>query len=199
MSADWTGTSSRQNLDDLLVEAPIGRHIAQLHKDRQTLTESVCEFAAAGLRRTDSVIMIAAAFHTERYLHRLREEGLDPRELQESGQLVVRDSQELLGRFMRHGMPRWDAFQETLVPIIGSVQASGRRGTRVYGELVSDLWRARNTAASVQVETYWNVLARTHRFCLLCCYELGDANAMSYAHAFDEVGRTHSDLLPATC
>src|SRR2546425_1201183 len=98
MPADRRAKLSSRNLNDLLLEAPAGRHIAQLHKDRQTLTESVCEFASSGLRRGDSVILIAAAFHTERYLHSLKEVGLDARELKESGQLVVRDSQELLGR-----------------------------------------------------------------------------------------------------
>jgi len=182
---------------ELLVEAPAGRHIAQLHKDRLSLTETVCEFAAAGLRRGDSVILIAAAFHTERYLHSLREGGLDPRELMDSDQLVVVDSQDLLGRFMRDGLPRWDDFQATLGPIIRSVQASGWGNTRVYGEMMSDLWRSRNTAAAIQLEMLWNRLARLYRFCLLCCYELGVADASSCARATEEVGRTHSDFLPA--
>ena len=199
MSADRTARISSRNLTDLLLVAPAGHHMAQLHKDRQTLMESVCEFASSGLRRGDSVIMIAAAFHTERYLHSLKERGLDTRELKESGQLVVRDSQELLGRFMRGGMPRRDDLLATLGPTIQSVQAGGWRGTRVYGEMVSDLWRSRNTAASIQLETYLNDLARMYRFCLLCCYELGDADTTSYARASEEVARTHSDLLPAAC
>ena len=199
MSVDRTARLSSRHLNDLLLEAPAGRHIAQLHKDRQTLTESVCEFASSGLRRGDSVILIAAAFHTERYLHSLKEVGLDARELKESGQLVVRDSQELLGRFMRNGMPRRDDLRATLCPAIQAAQAGGWRGLRVYGEMVSDLWRSRNTAASIQLETYLNDLARMYRFCLLCCYELGDADTTSYARASQVVGRTHSDLLPAAC
>src|SRR6266850_1123125 len=194
MPSDRTDSPLPQRPGDLLVEAPVGRHIAQLHRNRQTLTDAVCEFAVSGLRRGDSVILIAAAFHTERYRHRLREEGLDPRTLIDAGQLVVRDSQELLGRFMRNGMPRWDDFHAAVGPIIKTVQDEGWRETRVYGEMVSDLWRARNTAASVLLETFWNEIARLYRFCLLCCYELADADPAACALASEQVGRTHSDL-----
>jgi hypothetical protein len=180
----------------LLADAPVGRHIGQVHRGRQTLTQAVIEFAAPGLLRGEAVILIASAFHTALYLGRLRQAGLDPRGLHDSGQLVVRDAQELLGGFIRHGIPHWEDFLATVGSLVASVQGHGWTGTRVYGEMVSDLGRAHNIAACLRLEMYWNDLSRIHPFCLLCCYDLGDLDDLAYARAVDQIGQSHSDLIP---
>ena len=62
----------------LLAEAPSGRHFAQFHRDtetedrrRDTLTESAFTFVEAGLRRGDSVLVIAGTNHRDRLFERL--------------------------------------------------------------------------------------------------------------------------------
>ena len=179
----------------LLADAPAGRHIGQLHRGRQSLTQAVHQFADPGLRAGQSVVLIASAFHTALYLGRLREAGLDPGGLHRSGQLVVRDSQELLGGFIRHGMPRWEDFLATVGAHVGSAAGNGRTGMRIYGEMVSDLWRAQNMAACLRLEMYWNDLARLHSFSLLCGYDLGDLNDDSYTRALHAIGPVHTDLI----
>jgi len=56
--------------------------------------------------------------------------------------------------------------------------------------------RADHTAASIRLETFWNEIARAHRFCLLCCYLVGDLDEASYASALEGIGPTYSDVLP---
>jgi hypothetical protein len=197
MPNDSTAAPLSPGSATLLAEAPVGRHIGQVHRGRQTLVQSVYEFTAPGLRRGEAVVIIASAFHSAIYLGRLRDGGLDPRALHESGQLVVRDAQELLGAFVRHGIPRWEDFLAIVGGVIGSVQAGDWKGIRVYGEMVSDLWRAHNIAASMRLEMYWNDLSRLYPFSLLCGYELGDMDDQSYARALGQIGKSHTDLIPA--
>ena len=52
----------------LLADAPAGRHIGQLHRGRQSLTQAVHQFADPALRAGQAVVLIASAFHTALYL-----------------------------------------------------------------------------------------------------------------------------------
>ena len=63
---------------NLLTVAPTGHHFAQFHRDtegqdrrRDTLTESALLFVEAGLRRGDSVVVIAGADQRDRLFERL--------------------------------------------------------------------------------------------------------------------------------
>src|SRR5436309_15076771 len=67
---------------NLLTVAPTGHHFAQFHRDtegqdrrRDTLTESALLFVEAGLRRGDSVVVIAGADQRDRLFERLPQVG----------------------------------------------------------------------------------------------------------------------------
>ncbi len=180
---------------ELLTEAPAGRHFAQMHKDAQALAEAVGVFVETGLRRGDAVIIVVPSSHTPLYLQRLKCNNIDLENWRRSGQLTVLDSQEMLGRFMRGDMPIWEEFRAAVGQIIENARMSGRTTTRVYGEMVSDLWRAGHTAAAIRLEEYWNELARQYQFCLFCGYQVDGLEATSYADPLAEIGRTHSDML----
>jgi len=178
----------------LLKEAPDGRHFARLHSNPQALVEDVGTFVGAGLRRDNAVIVVASPASSIRYLNHLVLKGIDPQKSLESGQLIVRDGDELLGRFLRDGMPRWADFHAALGPVIQAAQAGKWLKIRVYGEMANDLWRAGHTAAAIRLEVYWNELASLYQFALLCCYALGEQDEASYADAIKEIGQTHPDV-----
>lgn len=73
----------------------------------------------------------------------------------------------MLARILVDGVPDRERFFAVFEPIV--VEA-GRQGNRVviFGELAGVLWRNAAHEAAWQVETFWNDLARTHRFTL--CY-----------------------------
>lgn len=183
------------NSTQLLTEAPAGRHFAQMHKDVQGLAEAVGIFVETGLRRGDAVIVIVPADHAEIYLRRLQRDNLDLEVWQTSGQLTVLDSGATLGQFIQGTMPEWTEFRTAVGQIIEKAQIPGRATTRVYGEMVSDLWRAGNTAAAIRLEEYWNELARLYQFCLFCGYQVDSLDATTYIDPLVEIGRTHSDIL----
>ncbi|MBI4610596.1 MAG: MEDS domain-containing protein [Candidatus Rokubacteria bacterium] len=182
-------------IENLLIDAPTGRHFAQLHKDGQALGEAVGLFVKTGLRRGEGVVVIASAAHTELFLGPLSQDGFDPEACRRTGQLAVINAEEALARFMRVGMPDWAAFRQTIGGVIESLKASGRGAIRAYGEMVDMLWHEGNTRAAVRLEEYWNDLLRLHAFSLFCAYLLDGLDEESYAGPLHEIGRTHSNVL----
>ena len=182
-------------VSSLLIEAPVNRHFAQLHRDPQALTEAVTLYLETGLRRGNGVVVIATRAHTERFLAGLRQSGLDPGHVLKSGQLELHDAELILRKFMRDDMPDWDDFRKALGAVFERVRAFGRGTTRAYDELVNVLWQEGKQEAAIRLEEYWNELARLYPFSLFCSYMLDVHHHNSYEGPLEEIGRTHSDIL----
>jgi hypothetical protein len=179
----------------LLIEAPVNRHFAQLHRDERGLTESVNLFVATGLRRGNSVVVIATPEHTALFRNRMREDELDPTRLEESGQLEMLDAHACLSGFMRDGMPSWDEFRQTIGTVLERVRAFGRGTTRAYGEMVNVLWQDGKPEAAIRLEEYWNELARLYPFSLFCSYMLDPHQDQTYNGPVEEIGRCHHEII----
>ena len=189
------------NGNNLLIVAPTGHHFAQFHRDtegqdrrRDTLTESALVFIEAGLRRGDSVVVIAGAEQRDRLFERLAAGEFRPQSLRDPGQLSVLDAEQITAQFGDE--PEWAPFRNALAPLLSRLRPSGR-GTRVYSEMANALWQAGNTAAAVQIEDFWNALARTYPFSVYCGYTMDTQSPQAYAGPLEELGRTHSDILAA--
>ena len=179
----------------LLIEAPVNRHFAQLHRDPQGLTDAVTLYLETGLRRGNPVVVIASPRHTELVLARLREDDLDPGAFLKSGQLELHDAELTLRKFMCNDMPDWDDFRRAMASIFERVRAFGRGTTRAYAEMVNLLWQEGKQEAAIRLEEYWNELARLYPFSLFCSYMLDVHHDHTYAGPIEEIGRTHSDMI----
>jgi len=182
-------------VSSLLIEAPVDRHFAQLHRDPQALTAAVTLFLQSGLRRGNGVVMIASREHTDLFMAGLREEGLDPGVFLKSGQLELHDADWTLRKFMRNDMPDWEDFRRSLGAMFERVRAFGRGTTRAYGEMVDLLWHEGKQDAAIRLEEYWNELARLYPFSLFCGYLLDVQHEHTYSGQLEEIGRTHSDII----
>src|SRR5438105_12478823 len=118
----------------LLIEAPVNRHFAQLHRDPQALTDAVTLYLETGLRRGNPVVVIASPVHTDLFLNRLREDDLDPGAFFKSGQLELHDAELTLRKFMCNGVPDWEEFRRAVASIFERVRAYVRGTTRADGE-----------------------------------------------------------------
>lgn len=184
----------------LLTEAPAGRHFAQFHRltedqdrRRDTLTESAIAFVEAGLRRGDSILVIAEADQQNRMFEGLAGE-FRPQWRRDPGQLTILDARETTAPCLAAGLPEWTPFRNTLAPVLSRLQASGR-GTRVYSEMTNVLWAEGHTEAAIRLEDFWNVMAADYEFSLYCGYTMDTHSEHSYAAPLEELGRTHSDIL----
>jgi hypothetical protein len=182
-------------LSALLIEAPVNRHFAQLHRDPQALTDAVTLYLETGLRRGNGVVCIASPVHMELFLSRLREDDLDPGLFLKSGQLELHDAELTLRKFMRNDVPDWADFRRAIGAVFERVRAFGRGTTRAYGEMVNVLWQEGKQEAAIRVEEYWNELARLYPFSLFCSYMLDVHHDHAYNGPLEEIGRTHSDIL----
>jgi len=179
----------------LLIEAPVNRHFAQLHRDPQALTDAVTLYLETGLRRGNGVVVIATPVHTDLFLSRLREDGLDPSTFLKSGQLELHDAELALRTFMRNDTPDWEDFRRSIGSIFERVRAFGRGTTRAYGEMVNVLWQEGKQESAIRLEEYWNELARLYPFSLFCSYMLDVHHDQAYNGPLEAIGRTHSDIL----
>jgi len=179
----------------LLIDAPVNRHFAQLHRDAQALTDAVTLYVQTGLRRSNSVVVIASPVHTQLFLTRLRADSLDPGRFLKSGQLELHDAELTLRKFMRNDMPDWEDFHRAMAAIFERVRAFGRGTTRAYGEMVNLLWQEGKQDAAIRLEEYWNELARLYPFSLFCGFMLDVHHDQAYNGPLEEIGRTHSDIL----
>jgi hypothetical protein len=191
------GSCHASPLSALLIDAPIGRHFAQLHRRSETLTSAVGQFVETGLRRGNGVVVIASALHTEALFDRLAGRRIDVGSFLRCGQLVVRDAQTMLDAIMRGGMPDEGAFRRAIGSVLESVHAFGRPAPRAYGEMVNLLWRAGQGAAALRLEGFWNELARLYPFGLFCGYMLDSQETSVRAGPLHDIGRTVADV-PAT-
>lgn len=186
---------SSDNLRALVIEAPVGRHFAQLHRETASLVESVGLYVVTGLERGTGVVVIATSSHTEALLHYVVRQGIDAEALRRAGQFVVLDAEATLARILRGGMPVWNEFRRVIGAVIESAQVFGRTTTRAYGEIVSILWSRGEYRAAIQLEEYWNELGRLHPFSLFCSYVLDSHDHRCYHAPLADIGRTHSEIL----
>jgi len=84
--------------------------------------------------------------------------------------------------------------------VVGTVlaqAASGGRGVRAFGEMVTLLWRQGDQQAALRVEELWNQLGSELSFSLLCAYPIGDFRGDRDLAAFSKICREHSVVVPA--
>jgi hypothetical protein len=158
-------------------------HIVHIHRDARFLREAVTEYLQAGLERGEAAIVIARP-----ELRQWLATHFGPRE-----DMRFLDAEDTLARFMRGGMPQWEAFRE----VIGGLIANARLrypGVFAYGEMVDVLWQAGQQDAAICLEKFWNELGQLQTFSLFCAYGL---DSLDDTAATERICSVHTRLVPA--
>jgi len=93
---------------------------------------------------------------------------------------------------------RWQALAAALRA--GGVDTHGavlRGQLRLFGELTDILWGQGKREAAAAIERFWNALARSQPFSLLCAYPLDSLDGRCYDGALQAVCALHTHLAPA--
>jgi hypothetical protein len=166
----------------------VNDHFVQLYDDTARLADAVAQYAQAGLRRGEAVVLIATPEHRHALLQKLAAAFGE-------GQVTVLDAERTLERFMANGMPQWNAFSSVIGGLIAELRL--RYPTVcAFGEMVDVLWQRGERDAAIRLEEYWNELGRLQTFSLLCAYRLSPLDAGSYGGPLESVCRTHTHLIP---
>lgn len=166
--------------------------------DRASLAMNVGSYLWEGLRRGEGVILIVTPEHRELFSQRLLKFGADVEALRRTGQLVSLDAEETLARFMVAGQPDWDLFESVASAAMKQVKPLAKdAGLRAYGEMVGVLWKARQFAAAIRLEQFWNKRLEESAFSLYCAYAIDIFGQDVLLGGLDDILCSHSHLVPA--
>ncbi len=184
-----------------LLERPHARgHVVQLYQpgDERPLVRSVSLYLSEGLKRGEGALVIASTEHREGFVRELSNLGVDPASAIRRNRLVCRDAQETLSQFMVAGQPHWDKFELAVGAVMREVRpVEAQTGLRAYGEMVGLLWQARQFAAAIRLEQFWNKLLTRSSFNLYCAYSIDIFEKEFQVQALDGILCTHSHLMPS--
>jgi hypothetical protein len=149
-------------------------HSVKFYETPESLCDIVAAFLGEGLLSLQPALVIATPEHRNGILDGLRRRHFDVDSLLAAEDLILLDAEEMLAGFMVNGMPDAALFTATATRAIEQA-CRGRKDctTRAYGEMVDVLWKAGLDAAAIRLELFWNKLANTQDFCLLCGYSMG--------------------------
>jgi signal transduction histidine kinase len=174
-------------------------HVAQFYADDAFLLDSLSRFVGTALGSGDGAIVIATRAHREGLARILKSRGLDTSAPLAAGRYVCLDAAETLARLLVGGRPDAARFSETIGGLIALTKSrTGGDGRRiaVFGEMVSLLWLQGRFDAVVRLEEFWNGLARTHKFSLLCGYPIHGFNRHEHTDLFMKICSAHTGVIP---
>jgi hypothetical protein len=177
----------------LLQHPARGDHIVQLYQQSDALSDSVSEFAAAGLQAAEGVVLIVSAARWRGCCAQLKAREIDATAALRRGQLQRVDAHTLLSGLMKHGVTDPSAFREALGAILAMPD---RAAVRVFNEMTDILWISGQRVAAVALEGHWSELAQRRRFSLLCACPMDSLDDHAYDGNLQAVCKTHTHLLP---
>ncbi len=175
-----------------VLDHPHDDHLVQFYgSDDESLAVNVTKYLAEGLKKREGAIIIATPEHVELFKRRLGP-------LEDGHQIAWLDAEKTLAQFIVGGMPDWDRFQATIVPVIQDIRKE-TEGLRAYGEMVGLLWTAGQRHAAILLEQLWNrLLSRSvPSFNLFCGYPIDVLSKDFDPASVDALLCTHTHILPA--
>jgi PAS domain S-box-containing protein len=174
-------------------------HVVQLYTDENFLIDVLSRFIGGALAVGDAAVVIATAPHQTQLEERLCAGGLDIFKATSEGRYITLDANQTLVKFMVEGAVDEDRFKA----IIGDVLNRAERVIHgkecriaVFGELVALLWADGKTEEAIRVEQFWNDLANSHSFSLLCAYPIAGFDNDRHIEPFLKMCSQHSGVVP---
>jgi len=182
---------------ELLANPGLRGHIVQLYQDDEFLGEAVSHFAAEGLVRRESIIIVATASHWDDISRRLHHKGFDIADLVRRGQLTVLDADETLPKFLVDSMPDARTFKDLAQTTIKKARA-GNYYPRVrwWGEMVNVLYVNGNGRGSNRLEELFDEVAHEESIAIFCSFLMDKFDRNVYDGPLQNVCRTHAHLIP---
>lgn len=170
-------------------------HLVQIYESDDAFLDTLEEFAAAGLRTGEGVIVIATASHLDALASRLAAHGIDVDEARDGDRFITVNAEELISRLVFRGWPDDYLFKQHVTQLISRARGDGRK-VRAFGEMVAILWASGQNGATARLEHLWNDIMESESFSLFCAYPRSgftqDANA-----SIREICAMHSRVVAA--
>ncbi|HEY2595586.1 MAG TPA: MEDS domain-containing protein, partial [Chloroflexota bacterium] len=188
MSADWK---------HLLADPGPDGHIVQLYQDTDFYGEAISHFAAEGLLRGESIILVATDDNWRNISGRLKSKGFDLPQLFDQGQLTLLDANDTLPKFMSGGMPDGSIFKPLARETIQRARRGGKYpAVRWWGEMVNVLYVDGNGQGSNRLEQFFDEVSHEETIPIFCSFLMDKYDPSIYDEAFAHVCHTHSNVIP---
>jgi hypothetical protein len=172
-------------------------HIVQLYQDDDFYGEAISHFAAEGLDRGESIILVATKPHWKNISGRLHAKGFDTEALFRDGQLTLLDADATLPKFMVGDLPDGNIFKPLAKQTIAKARAGGKfPRVRWWGEMVNVLYVDGNRRGSHRLEEFFDEVAHEESIAIFCSFLMDKFDPKIYEEAFGNVCRTHSHVIP---
>ena len=183
---------------ELLANPGEDGHIVQLYQDPDFYGEAISHFAAEGLVRGESIILVATAFNWRNISGRLAHKGFDVDRLLSRGQLTVLDADQTLPKFIRNNLPDAPTFKAIARSTINNARRDGRYPrVRWWGEMVNVLYVEGNGRGSTRLEELFDEVAHEEQVAIFCSFLMDKFDKDIYDGPLGDVCRTHAHLIPA--
>jgi hypothetical protein len=183
---------------ELLANPGPDGHIVQLYQNADFYGEAISHFAAEGLVRGESIIIVATAPNWANISGRLVGKGFTPDDLLRRGQLTVLDADETLPKFLVDNQPDGKIFKGLAEATIERARAGGKfPRVRWWGEMVNVLYVEGNQSASTRLEELFDEVAHEQSISIFCSFHMDKYDPTIYDRAFGDVCRTHAHIIPA--
>lgn len=147
------------------------RHEVHFCSDDSALLGSAARFIADALKAGDAAITVFTASHRAKLLQQLRAQSVDIDAAVQSGSYISFDVNEMLPIFMVNDWPDSVRFFEAVSSLIARAKQKHPRVV-ACGECSPTLLAQGKVEATVQLEHFWDEVARTHDVDILCVYPL---------------------------
>jgi hypothetical protein len=172
-------------------------HIVQLYQEADFYGEAISHFAAEGIVRGESIIIVATRPNWANISGRLIRKGFSLEDLFRQGQLVMLDAEQTLPKFLVGGMPDAKIFKPLARATIDRARAGGKfPRVRWWGEMVNLLYVDGNQSGSTRLEELFDEVAHEQSIAIFCSFLMDKYDPSIYDHAFGDVCRTHAQVIP---
>ena len=191
LSAPWFAPPSLRNVGAC-------NHDVQFYADDAFLLDSLVAFVGKSLGLGGAAIIVATKAHRDGLSQRLEAGGIPLAAAIQHGRYIALDAGQTLAAFMKEGMPDKGLFTRVVGDIVTWAAGHANEAkVAIFGEMVALLWQEGNAAAAIRLEQFWNELAETHSFSLLCGYPLAGFNREHHRDSFDKICSEHHVVIPA--
>lgn len=101
-----------------------------------------------------------------------------------------------LSKFMEGGMPNPEKFEKLISKYLSGLSKDGQH-VRVFGEMVSLLWKRGNKSGAFQLEALWDQLKLKHNFSICCAYPMVDVGGYESMNDFFNICLNHGEVIPS--
>jgi PAS domain S-box-containing protein len=173
--------------------------VVQLYTDDSFLIDVLSRFVGGALAVGDSAIVIATESHQRQLEKHLSARGLDTIKANLQGRYITLDASQALPRFMENGTVDETRFKAVIDGLLRQARSAihGKQcRIAVFGELVALLWAEGKPLEAIRVERFWNELAKTDSFSLLCAYPVSGFAQDGHLEPFLKMCEEHSGVVP---